>query len=108
MNHIETRKQYIEGETYIIFVRLFGLPASDDTCYYVRAKCIGGNGAIVGHFEDARGYRFHSSVDDSDLESRFVQKKEVIDTHPYPYSDEIGGTVCLFDDVLGRNKRKGK
>ena len=77
-------KQYVEGEVYIIYVRQFGLPASNSESYYVRARCVGGNDLNVGYFEDSKGYRFNSCIDRATLERGFVWDKEIVDIHPFP------------------------
>lgn len=74
-------KQYIEGETYITYVRQHGLPASDPTSYHVRAECIGGNELDVGYFKDAQGNEFNSSS--FTLESQFVFDRAITDVYPF-------------------------
>lgn len=76
--------QYVEGATYIIFVRKFGLPASDKTSHYVRAECVGGNNLDVGYFVDAEGNRFNSSMQSATFEREFTLNKDITDTHPFP------------------------
>jgi hypothetical protein len=77
-------KQYTDGETYIIYVRQFGLPASNSESYHVRAKCVGGNNLDVGYFVDADDNEFNSSMQCATLESEFILDRDVIDTHPSP------------------------
>lgn len=76
--------KYVEGEAYIVYVRKFGLPASNTDHHYVRARCIGGNNLDVGYFVDVEGNRFNSSMQSATLESEFVWNREIIDVHPFP------------------------
>lgn len=77
-------RQYVKGEVYIIYVRQFGLPASNPESYYVRAKCVGGNDLNVGYFEDSTGYRFNSGMDRAILEKDFILDREIVGIHPFP------------------------
>lgn len=77
-------RQYIESDVYIIYVRQFGLPASNSESYHVRAKCVGGNNLDVGYFVDADDNEFDSSMQCATLESKFILNREVIDIHPLP------------------------
>ena len=77
-------KQYTDGETYVIYVRQFGLPASNSESYHVRAKCVGGNNLDVGYFVDADDNEFNSSMQCATLESKFVLDREIVDIHPFP------------------------
>lgn len=76
-------KQYVEGATYIVYVREFGLPASDKTRYHVRAKCVGGNDLDVGYFVDAEGNSFNSGVQSATLENEFIWDREIVDKYPF-------------------------
>lgn len=76
--------KYVEGEVYIVYVRKFGLPASNTDRHHVRARCMGGNNLDVGYFVDAEGNSFNSNMQSATPESEFVWNRDIVDVHPFP------------------------